>query len=99
MAQPGDVFLLCSDGLYVHDSDDNAIAEVLAGGDNLYASAGKLVEAANAAGGRDNVSVVLFCPDGSVDSGIEPAAGRGCRRCRSPQPRSAEGGSGGIGFP
>ncbi len=68
--QPGDIFLLCSDGLYGM-VDDNAIASVLAGGDNLYVSAWKLVEAANAGGGRDNISVVLFNPDGSIDPGVE----------------------------
>jgi protein phosphatase len=61
---PGDVFLLCSDGLYSMVSDEG-IAAVLAQGGDLDTSAGELVEAANAGGGRDNISVVLFSPDGA----------------------------------
>jgi protein phosphatase len=68
--QPGDIFLLCSDGLYSMIADE-AIASVLARADDLNSSALELVEAANAAGGRDNISVVLFSPDGSVPSGTE----------------------------
>lgn len=68
--EPGDVFLLCSDGLYSMVHDD-AIARILAQDGTLYTSAATLVEAANAAGGRDNISVIVFCPDGSVPAGIE----------------------------
>lgn len=67
--KPGDLILLCSDGLYSM-VDDEAIASVMARGDNLYVSAWTLVEAANAGGGRDNISVVLVSPDGSVESGL-----------------------------
>lgn len=68
--EPGDIFLLCSDGLYsmVHDE---AITRILAQDGTLYTSAATLVEAANEAGGRDNISVIVFCPDGSVPAGIE----------------------------
>lgn len=72
---PGDIFLLCSDGLYSMVPDD-AIAAMLTRGDDLSVDARALVEAANAAGGHDNISVVLFSPDGSVpaDSGADPSA-------------------------
>ena len=50
---------------------DDAIARILAQDGTLYTSAATLVEAANAAGGRDNISVIVFCPDGSVPAGIE----------------------------
>jgi len=66
--QPGDVFLLCSDGLYSMVSDAD-IAAVMAQGGDLGSRAGELVEAANAAGGRDNISVVLFSPDGAAAAG------------------------------
>jgi len=56
--QPGDVILLCSDGLYteVHDAE---IAAILAGASSLEGAAHTLVDRANAAGGADNVTVVL----------------------------------------
>lgn len=56
--EDGDVVLLCSDGLssYVPEA---AIAEVLAGAEGLDAAAKGLVHLANAAGGVDNVTVVL----------------------------------------
>lgn len=59
--QPGDIFLLCSDGLSGM-LDDEAISSVLRaqnGIGQLNACAEKLVEDANAAGGLDNVTVVL----------------------------------------
>ena len=55
---PGDIYLMCSDGL----SDmvnDAAIASVLAGGDSLEQKAWQLILLANEAGGHDNISVVL----------------------------------------
>lgn len=56
---PADLILLCSDGLSDMVSDDG-IRETLAGNTaSLAAAARALVEAANAQGGEDNVSVVL----------------------------------------
>jgi serine/threonine protein phosphatase PrpC len=54
----GDVFLLCSDGL-TDMLDDAAIAAHLSAGKPLAETASALVDAANEAGGRDNVSAVL----------------------------------------
>lgn len=54
-AQPGDVYLLCSDGL-TDMVDDADILGLLQEG----AGAGRLCEAANAAGGLDNVSVCII---------------------------------------
>jgi PPM family protein phosphatase len=60
--RPGDQVLLCSDGL-TEAVPDSRIAELLAaGGDACRA----LIDAANAAGGPDNISVVLV--------GVEDAA-------------------------
>lgn len=56
--EPGDVFLLCSDGL-TREVDEEEMARVLGVGDDLQAAAKRLVEAANEAGGRDNVTCVL----------------------------------------
>lgn len=62
---PGDIFLLASDGLYgmVPEAE---IAATLARGRDLRDTAADLIEAANAQGGSDNITVVLFSPDGSV---------------------------------
>jgi protein phosphatase len=56
--QPGDVFLLCSDGLS-DMLDDTSIAQVLQMHDSLPAAGAALVEAANDAGGKDNISLIL----------------------------------------
>jgi protein phosphatase len=56
--EPGDVFLFCSDGL-TKMVDEAAIAAVVASAASLEAAAAELVRAANAAGGRDNITVVL----------------------------------------
>jgi len=58
--QPGDLFLLCSDGLTDMLSEDE-IAEVLLAADRDPAAAAEaLVAAANEHGGEDNITVVLF---------------------------------------
>lgn len=66
--RPGDVFLLASDGLHGMVPEEE-IAQVLAGSPDLGQAARALVEAANAHGGSDNVTVILFAPDGSVPAG------------------------------
>ena len=58
--ETGDLVLICSDGLHSMINDE-AIREVLvARGASLEEAAGGLIDAANEAGGRDNVSVVLL---------------------------------------
>src|SRR5205807_2819087 len=56
--RPGDVLLLCSDGL-TSMVPEQRIAEILAGGDGMKPLADQLIDEANAAGGRDNITVVL----------------------------------------
>jgi protein phosphatase len=58
-ARPDDVVLLCSDGLTTM-LRDATIAEILAGSQTLDEAVRALVEAANEAGGRDNITVVAF---------------------------------------
>ena len=58
-ARPGDVVLLCSDGLTSMISEVT-VREVLAAHENLDAAADALINEANEAGGRDNITVVLF---------------------------------------
>ncbi len=57
--QDGDIYLLCSDGLSGMVSDPE-MAKILSENlDDLEAAADRLIDAANAAGGLDNVTVVL----------------------------------------
>jgi serine/threonine protein phosphatase PrpC/uncharacterized membrane protein YgcG len=58
-AKPGDVYLLCSDGLTTMVKDDR-IAEILRESTTLDEAADRLVAEANEAGGRDNITVVAF---------------------------------------
>ena len=55
----GDIVLLCSDGLTSMISEER-VAEALAGAPALEEAASRLIAEANAAGGRDNITVVLF---------------------------------------
>ena len=59
--EPGDKFLLCSDGL-TNMVDDRSITHVYDSDEELFKIAGKLVNKANEAGGNDNISVVLVKP-------------------------------------
>jgi len=58
-ARPGDVYLLCSDGLTTMLREER-IKEVLAGAGTLDEAVKQLVREANEAGGRDNITVVAF---------------------------------------
>ncbi len=57
-AEEGDLYLLCSDGLTDMLSDEQ-IAMALASAEALAEKCQALVHAANGAGGRDNISVIL----------------------------------------
>ena len=54
----GDLYLLCSDGLS-DMLEDEAIAKILASETDPELAAAQLIDAANANGGRDNISVLL----------------------------------------
>ena len=58
--QPGDVFLLCSDGLTTMVPDREILSLLDASGGDLERAARRLVEAANRSGGEDNITVVVF---------------------------------------
>ena len=79
-AEPGDVFLLCSDGLTTM-VDDEDVSQTVAGADTLEQAAKALVKAANRAGGEDNITVVLFKlasePTELEDTAIAGPNGRG----------------------
>jgi protein phosphatase len=59
-----DVVLICSDGLTNMISDDRIVEVVAARRQDLESACHALIEAANAEGGRDNVSVILATIDG-----------------------------------
>jgi PPM family protein phosphatase len=57
-AEPGDIFLLCSDGL-TRELPDNVIQNLLGSDLPLESLAASLVEAAKKAGGHDNITCML----------------------------------------
>jgi protein phosphatase len=59
-AEHGDVVLLCSDGLTDMLSEEDIAAALLEAGRDPEEAARKLVAEANARGGEDNITVVLF---------------------------------------
>jgi len=56
--EAGDVILLCSDGLTEMVSDEN-ISQILSAGNDPEKTCRQLVERANEAGGRDNITVIV----------------------------------------
>jgi protein phosphatase len=88
----GDILLLCSDGLttMVHEE---RVGEILASNHALDTAADVLIDEANEAGGKDNITVVLFrVEDAGGDGGAgdatmvrpPPAADPGAETVRSP---------------
>jgi protein phosphatase len=61
-ARPEDLFLLCSDGLTDMVPDDQ-ISDILCSANDIHRRVEELVEAANFAGGKDNITVVLVTVD------------------------------------
>ena len=55
----GDVYLLCSDGL-TSMVPEARVAEIMRAATSLRAGGRALIDAANEAGGRDNITVILF---------------------------------------
>ena len=58
--KPGDLFLICSDGLTTMVDDETILAEVARNREDLKSAAKALVRAANKGGGEDNITVVFF---------------------------------------
>jgi len=83
-AAPGDVFLLCSDGLTTM-VDEKRIQEVLADTASVRDAVRTLIDDANRAGGRDNITALAFrlgdaaAPPPSAPA-AEPAEGAGASR-------------------
>ena len=70
---PGDRLLLCSDGLH-GQVDDAAIASALRDEPDPAAAVNRLISLANAAGGEDNVTVIVIDPD-MLAASSEPVSG------------------------
>jgi PPM family protein phosphatase len=66
-ARPQDVFLLCSDGLTSMVREERLRA-ILLESESLQEAVDRCVREANQAGGRDNITVVLFRVGGDEDS-------------------------------
>ena len=66
-AEPDDLYLLCSDGLTDMVSPRELQTLLVAHASDLDATARALVDAANAGGGEDNITVVLFQIAGAAD--------------------------------
>jgi PPM family protein phosphatase len=65
---PGDLYLICSDGLTHMLPDADVLATATAGDGDPDRMAALLVEAANRAGGEDNITVIVF----EIVDGDEP---------------------------
>lgn len=65
---PGDVILMCSDGLSDMLTDDQ-MEHILRSHDTLPEAGQALITAANEAGGRDNIAVILARARGSIAPG------------------------------
>jgi len=66
-AEPDDVYLICSDGLTDMVSPRELRSLLVAHASDLDSAARALVDAANAGGGEDNITVVLFQIAGAGD--------------------------------
>ena len=70
-AKPGDLFLICSDGLTSMVGDEEILDVVEPRREDLDGAAKELVAAANRSGGEDNITVVFF---EVVEDGAQAAA-------------------------
>jgi serine/threonine protein phosphatase PrpC len=95
-ARAGDVVLLCSDGLTTMISEER-VREILASEDNLDAAADELINDANEAGGRDNITVVLFRLEEVGEGGRISEEETMVGMAGMPQAAGGEGDSGPVG--
>jgi PPM family protein phosphatase len=89
-ARGGDVYLICSDGL-TGMVDETRVGELLAAAPSLSSAARTLIDAANDAGGRDNITVVLFR--------LEEISGAGGQAAEATAEHPAVGEAGGAAQP
>jgi PPM family protein phosphatase len=65
--QPGDLLLLCSDGLWEKVRSPETV-QILAATPDLREACSRLTDLANANGGEDNITLVLARVDGTLDT-------------------------------
>jgi len=63
---PGDVFLLCSDGLHGYTPDDAELNELLATDPRTLPK--RLIDLANQRGGKDNITAIVVAAEGGAQS-------------------------------
>ena len=98
-ARPGDVYLLCSDGLTTMLPEDR-VAEILRSEPKLRDAGEALVRAANQAGGRDNITVILFrLEDPAAVSGEGPPEPPTAEQSRTEQGPAEPQAAGDVGSP
>jgi protein phosphatase len=73
--EPGDVVLLCTDGLNTMVPDESIAATIVRTGKDPQKICEELVAAANAAGGEDNVTVVVAVPTFRQSESVDDPAG------------------------
>jgi PPM family protein phosphatase len=92
-ARDGDVYLICSDGLTSMISEAQ-VGEIVTSSRSLEQAGRRLIDGANAAGGRDNITVILFRleevatgaaggPQDTTEHEAVVAAARGDERART----------------
>lgn len=92
--RPGDIVLLCSDGLTSMIPEQQVRDAIIDSGD-LDTAARRLIDEANAAGGRDNITVVLFRVEDSESPELVAGTAEHPTEIRLPAPEEA--GSGPAG--
>jgi protein phosphatase len=83
----GDVYLICSDGL-TSMIPEGHVAEIVAEAPSLASAGRMLIDAANDAGGRDNITVVLFRLE-EVATGTAPPQATAEHRAMAREPEVA----------
>jgi PPM family protein phosphatase len=83
-----DVYLICSDGLTTMLSEAELL-EVLLSHESLHDSGEALIAAANAAGGKDNITVVLFRLEEVLSVAERDADGHATITTLAPAPQAA----------
>jgi protein phosphatase len=95
----GDVLLLCSDGLTSMVGEER-ISEIMGAARTLNQAATRLIHEANEAGGRDNITVVLFrLEDVDGPAAIDDATMVGASATRAPAEEALGSGSSAVGGP
>jgi serine/threonine protein phosphatase PrpC len=86
--RPEDRYLICSDGLTTMLSETELL-EILLSHEPLHAAGEALIAAANAAGGKDNITVVLFRLEEVLSAAERDADGHTTITALAPAPQAA----------